>query len=110
MQFLGSADSGLGLPSIGKWAKGQKAKWNIIYAAAILIGINLVMGVMFLFRTKSGGPLEGVQVMAWKLEIRPRNLRLRSAHPLAWVSNAGCQEGNPMLAVQSHPHLYLEVC
>jgi len=49
-------------------AKGQKAKWNIIYAAAILIGINLVMGVMFLFRTKSGGPLEGVQVTAWKLE------------------------------------------
>jgi X-domain of DnaJ-containing len=26
VQFLGSADSGLGLPSIGKWAKGQKAK------------------------------------------------------------------------------------
>ncbi len=49
-------------------AKGQKAKWNIIYAAAVLIGINLLLGVMFLFRTKSGGPLEGVQVTTWKLE------------------------------------------
>jgi X-domain of DnaJ-containing len=26
VQFLGSADSGIGLPSIGEWAKGQKAK------------------------------------------------------------------------------------
>jgi len=49
-------------------AKGQKAKWNIIYAAAILIGINLVMGAVFLLRGKSDGPLEGVQVTTWKLE------------------------------------------
>jgi hypothetical protein len=49
-------------------AKGQKAKWNIIYAVAILVGINLIMGAVFLFRTKSNGPLEGVQVTTWKLE------------------------------------------
>lgn len=49
-------------------AKGQKAKWNIIYAVAVLVGINLIMGAVFLFRTKSDGPLEGVQVTTWKLE------------------------------------------
>jgi hypothetical protein len=49
-------------------AKGQKAKWHIIYAVAILVGVNLVLGAVYFFRPKSGGPLEGVQVTDWKLE------------------------------------------
>ncbi|HEY1173608.1 MAG TPA: FxLYD domain-containing protein [Verrucomicrobiae bacterium] len=51
-------------------AKGHKARWNIIYAVAILIGINAIIGVAYLFRSgsSSGKALDGVQVMDWKLE------------------------------------------
>lgn len=50
-------------------AKGYKAKWHIIYAAAILIAVNLVFGVLYLLSSKKpNGPLEGVQVTEWKLE------------------------------------------
>lgn len=49
-------------------AKAHKARWNIIYAVAILVAVNLVLGAVFLFRSKPAGPLEGVQVTGWKLE------------------------------------------
>jgi len=50
-------------------AKGYKAKWHIIYAAALLIAVNIVFGVLYLLSSKKpSGPLEGVQVTDWKLE------------------------------------------
>ncbi|MCD6049716.1 MAG: hypothetical protein K0Q55_1119 [Verrucomicrobia bacterium] len=49
-------------------AKGQKTKLSIIYAVALLLGVNAVFGLFLLFRSKPSGPLEGVQVTTWKLE------------------------------------------
>ncbi len=49
-------------------AKGNKAKWSIIYTVAVLVGINLVMGILFLLRSKPDGPLTDVTVTAWKME------------------------------------------
>jgi hypothetical protein len=49
-------------------AKGNKAKWHIIYTVALLVGVNLVLGALYFFRSKPSGPLEGVQVTNWKLE------------------------------------------
>ncbi len=49
-------------------AKAHKAKWSVIYAVAVLVGINLVMGILFLLRSKPDGPLTDVLVTAWKME------------------------------------------
>lgn len=49
-------------------AKGNKAKWSIIYTVAVLVGINLVMGILFLLRSKPDGPLTDVTVTTWKME------------------------------------------
>lgn len=49
-------------------AKGNKAKWSIIYTVAVLVGINLVMGILFLLRSKSGEALTDVTVTSWKME------------------------------------------
>ena len=49
-------------------AKGHKAKWHIIYAVGLLVGVNLVLGAAYFFRSKPNGPLEGIQIANWKLE------------------------------------------
>jgi len=49
-------------------AKGHKAKWSIIYTVAVLVGINLVLGVLFLLRSKPDGPMTDVTVSTWKME------------------------------------------
>jgi DNA-directed RNA polymerase subunit RPC12/RpoP len=48
--------------------KGHKAKWSVIYTVAVLVGINLVMGILFLLRSKSDEASNDVTVTSWKME------------------------------------------